>query len=95
LIGTSYQSRALSRWLGGFSLSQSSRAASAGRSRIVSRLAVLSVGISVGMKLTGLPKNWIAEDIVRIADGCNDGASLLIDSLAPGECSRPPESNRK
>jgi hypothetical protein len=53
------------------------QAASAGRSRIVSRLAVLSVGITVGMKLTGLPKNWIAADIVRIADGCISGVPLL------------------
>jgi hypothetical protein len=53
------------------------QAVSAGRSRIVSRLAVLSVGISVGMKLTGLPKNWIAADIERIADGCNSGVPPL------------------
>jgi hypothetical protein len=29
------------------------------------------------MKLTGLPKNWIAADIVRIADGCISGVPLL------------------
>jgi hypothetical protein len=56
------------------------QAASAGRSRIVSRLAVLSVGISVGMKLTRLPKNWIAQDIVRIANGCISGCRLCARS---------------
>jgi len=29
------------------------------------------------MKLTGLPKNWIAEDIVRSADGCISGVPPL------------------
>jgi hypothetical protein len=29
------------------------------------------------MKLTGLGKNWIAEDIVRIADGCISGRATF------------------